>query len=135
MPWSHIKIIALLLLLTMLAHDTVMAGDPHAVSHHQAHAQRSGGGSAETGGPHHASMTADGLAGHGPVLLEAGESPCGPVISLRPPSPPDLLPDRGTAGLIRSLPVDEASVTAPVRRDDPDHPPDVRRALLQVFLN
>ena len=29
LPWSHIKLIALALLLTVLAHDAVMAGDPH----------------------------------------------------------------------------------------------------------
>jgi hypothetical protein len=134
MPWSHIKTIALMLLLTVLAHDTVMAGNPHSAS---THAHPDAGSLVEPGALDHAAMTASGpvAGGSGPVLLIADESPCGLVVALGPPSPPDVLPDRGTASPVRSLPAVEAPVAAPARRADPDHPPDVLRAFLQVFLN
>jgi antitoxin (DNA-binding transcriptional repressor) of toxin-antitoxin stability system len=137
MPWSRIKTIALLLLFTVLAHDAVMAGDPHSASHHSIHTSASNDAPLvhRTGIVPHTSMPVTAPHHGAPVLIAGHEAPCGQVVALRPPAPPDFLPDREATGIIRVLSAAEVTVAEPVRRDDPDHPPDVRRALLQVFLN
>jgi hypothetical protein len=130
MPWPHIKLIALALLLTVLAHDAVMAGDPHhaghdASDHHASPAM-----------PAHHTGTASSIAGHdGGYLVAGSHVPCGPMIAVRPGTVSDLLPDPATHSLIRPLRADSAPMQAPVDDEEPAHPPDVRRALLQVFLN
>ena len=132
LPWSHIRLIALILLFTVLGHDAVMAGNPHAASHqhheHQLSAAHSGHGTSGFG-----ETVPD--AG-GPLLSPEGERPCGSLDALRPPAPaPDLLSDRIDAGIIQPRVADRLPRRAPDRGNEPDHPPDVRRALLQVFLN
>lgn len=131
MPWSHIKLIALALLLTVLAHDTVMAGDPHAAGEH------AGGHHASVSMPaHHTGLATTPLAEHDGERLVAGSHlPCGPTIAVRPGSVLELLPDPEATALIRPLRADSAPLHAPVDGEEPAHPPDVRRALLQVFLN
>lgn len=132
MPWSHIKLIALALLLTVLAHDAVMAGNPHhgttqTVEHHAAAAMNAApmempGAMAEA-------------APDGPALNAASETPCGATVAVRPGSGSDLLLNREAGALIRPMTADAALVLPPVHGEEPAHPPDVRRALLQVFLN
>lgn len=119
--WSHLKLIALVMLLTTLLHDVTMAGDPHDVAPE-----------------HSATHTGHDHPGSPPPPAPSGgtesASECGSFEKLRPPSAGLDLPGE------RTLPPDsgseEASAVASVSRDEePDHPPDVRRALLQVFLN
>lgn len=99
-----------LLLLALVGHDAVMAAGPHEAeaSHHAEH---------DTGD------MPSGISCHVPEGMRA--------------TPPDLpAPDTSNAILI-------AVVLMPLRQEaqpivtgmEPDHPPDVRRAFLQVYLN
>lgn len=130
MPWANIKLVALALLLTVLAHDAVMAGDPHAAGHN---AERHHAGASV-----HESLPAPALhraEQASTYLLLAGETPCDPTIAARPSSAADLLPDRAAEALIQPGAADASLPLAPVSGEEPTHPPNVRRALLQVFLN
>jgi len=97
---------ALGLLLVVLGHDTLMAANPHASEH----------------------------AAHERAPVQAPEA-CGPTQGVQTPSSSDL-DLHGTVGA--PLLVSLAALAAPdVPRwwSEPSHPPDVRRALLQVYLN
>lgn len=102
--------LAPVVLLVLVGHDAVMAAGPHepGASHHAAH------GSGDM---------ASGMTCHVPEGIRA--------------TPPGLpAPDISSAILI-------AVVSVPLRQQvrqittgmEPDHPPDVRRAFLQVYLN
>ena len=86
--------------------------------------------------PAHHIGTVRPTAGPGGERLGAGNHlPCGTTIAVRPGSALERLPDPDATGLIQPLRADAAPVLAPVDGEEPAHPPDVRRALLQGFLN
>jgi len=139
-PWSQIKLIALVMLLTVIAHDAVMAGDPHALpnqsrqSHHRILQHQIDLAGQETG-------AGDGIAmrtGHdGASLVSHAASPCGLIAAVRPPLASDLLADPIETDAALPASAYAAVMLAPERTGEPapGHPPGVRRALLQVFLN
>ncbi|HVL25724.1 MAG TPA: hypothetical protein VM450_16665 [Thermomicrobiales bacterium] len=110
---AHLAAIALGMLLIVLGHDAIMAANPHAAGHGAAHASA----------PH-------------VVAPDHQDVPCGPTIGIRPQPGDDLDATGHLPALIvaDALPL-AARPALPITWVDPDHPPDVRRALLQVFLN
>ncbi len=110
-PRSHIAIIALGLLLIVFGHDTVMVTDPH-----------------DVGGVRHA-------AHHDDAHTPPDDAPCGPVEGVRPQGADGLDVDAPSPCLVVPEGIAPAIPMAPRWWSEPDHPPDVRRALLQVYLN
>jgi hypothetical protein len=137
--WPQLKLVALVMLVTVVMHDAVMAGDPHAAPHHSQHAQHSGHTAAPTQDGH--SGQRDGatlLPGHHDALqLTHGASPCGLIAAARPPLEADPLPRPADAGAVPPLITEPCSIALPDLAGNPGPalPPRVRRALLQVFLN
>ena len=115
--------IALGLLAIVLGHDALMAADPHAPAPPGAHAPS---------GEVAASLGRDPAGAHGRV----DSDPCGLLVGLRPTAPLDLDVDLPAASVPGAILAGELAVRG-VRGgwQEPGHPPDVRRALLQVFLN
>jgi hypothetical protein len=105
---AHLSAVALVILAILFGHDVLMAADPHdAGSSHEAHA---------TG------EAPDGTACHAPEGVR--------------PDPPDqpapALPGDVLGVIPAHIPVDAGRLAW---TEPPTHPPDVLRALLQVFLN
>jgi hypothetical protein len=127
---SQIIAIAFALLLVVLGHDALMAANPHAMASPRPEVATTGHGSHH--GAHRDDVTDPGHASGG----EQGEhSPCGTLHGVRPQPAPDLLPDI-VADAALMLPVrPPARMASAPTWDVPAYPPDVRRALLQVFLN
>jgi hypothetical protein len=112
-PRSHIAIIALGLLLIVFGHDAAMTTDPHDVAVADVHA-----------------------AHHDDAQTPPDDAPCGPVEGVRPqPLDDDMRGDAPAPCLVVPEGIAAAIPSAPRWWSEPDHPPDVRRALLQVFLN
>ncbi len=138
--WSQIKLIALVMLLTVIAHDAVMAGDPHTAPHvsNQSHHTSI---DHQTRHPGQIAGQRDGvtsLIGHdGAPQTTHGASPCGVLAATRPTFATDLLPEPVDAGAAPPLAADPGSDALPERAGTPGPVPSprVRRALLQVFLN
>ncbi len=114
-----IAVIALGLLLTVLGHDALMASAPHPMS--------------PSGHTSHAGHTSP--AGHheSPVLPDGME--CGAATGVHPK--PSTSFDVNDSAMSHSLPqaIDELTGFLPHWSVAPGHPPDTRRALLQVYLN
>ena len=107
---SSIVAISLGFLLTLFGHDVLMAADPHPA------------GTAGQGEHHDSPAPPDDIE-------------CGPIngMHLKPP----YLLDVDDAALAHSLPrtTGERTGFLPHWSVVPGHPPDIRRALLQVYLN
>jgi len=105
---SHIAAIALGLILTVLGHDALMAADPHPSSTD---------------------------AGHRESPLPAHENECGPTTGVhsKAANGPDV--DDSTMAPLLPRASEELTGFLPHWSVAPDHPPDVRRALLQVYRN
>lgn len=114
---SFIAAIALAMLLTVLGHDALMAADPHASSNAGFHSH-----------PDHDAHDHDASA---PV----DTIQCGPATGIHPTLSRTL--DVDNAAVAPSLPsrIEELGGFRPHWSIAPDHPPDTRRALLQVYLN
>jgi len=98
------------MLLAVFGHDAVMAANPHASAH--------------------AATTHEAPAGH------AADAPCGPTQGVRSQADDDPLPDTYPLATLAILVTPSSTAPAmPPTWTEPDHPPDVRRALLQVFRN
>jgi hypothetical protein len=110
---SSIALISLGLLLTMLGHDALMASAPHplAPAGHTSHA-----------GHHEFPAPPDGME-------------CGPTAGVHPK--PSTSFDVTDSAMSHALPwaTDEIIGFFPHWSVAPGHPPDIRRALLQVYLN
>lgn len=107
---SHIAEIALGLLLIILGHDALMAADPH----HAADA---------------------GHAGHHEAPAPANQTECGPTTGMH--AKPSNTLDVDHSATSGSLPqaTEEFTGFVPHWSVEPDHPPDIKRALLQVYRN
>jgi len=103
----HIAAIALGLILTVLGHDALMAADPHPSTD----------------------------AGHHESPVPASETKCGSITGMHPKTSNPL--DVDDSALSHSLPraIEQLTGFLPHWSVEPDHPPDTRRALLQVYLN
>ena len=105
-----LPVLALVVLVTLIAHDAVMAADPH-----------------EPEASHHA------LYGTGD---DAPEANCHLPDSLRPAPPDGPTPDTSSVILIAALMMPlRQEIGHIVPGVVPGHPQDVRRAFLQVYLN
>jgi len=113
---SSFAAIALGLLLTMLGHDALMSADPHP---------------AGTAG--HVRHLGQGEHRESPVPPD--DLDCGPITGMH--LKPSNLLDVDHAALVHSLPrvTDVLAGFLPHWSVAPGHPPDTRRALLQVYLN
>lgn len=110
---SSIAAICLGLLLTVLGHDALMSADPHA------------GGSAghiDLGGHHESPVPPDDID-------------CGPItgMHLKPSNTLDV--DATAVAPSSPFGIEEHVSFSPHWSVAPGHPPDTRRALLQVYLN
>ncbi len=107
---SHTPVITLGFLLTILGHEVLMAAAPHPSAH-----------------PGHAGFH------EAPALPKDIE--CGPTTGMH--SKPSSTFDSDDSAMSNSLPpaTEELTGFLPHWFAAPDHPPDVRRALLQVYLN
>ena len=125
---KHLKLIAFLMALTIIAHDGVMAGDVHRPPTAPVEAPAADSQEGHAGHPHR-QHEADSPDRSDP------DSECGTLAEVRPNQPElfrlELPLERSSA-----LPDGSNSLLRPADRAiEPDHPPDVLRALLQVFLN
>jgi hypothetical protein len=109
-PRTRIAVIALGMLLSILGHDAIMVTNPHEVE--TAHAA------------HHD-------VGH----ASSDDVPCGTIEGVRSPSADDLDTDAPAPCLVMSDGMTVAIPVTPEWWSVPDHPPDVKRAMLQVYLN
>lgn len=107
---SYIAAIALGFLLTILGHDALMAADPHPFAN-------------------------AGHAGHHEAPVPPNDIECGPTTGMHPK--PSTTLDVDDSATSDSLPPasDERTGFLPHWSVAPDHPPDIKRALLQVYLN
>lgn len=110
---SLIAAIALGFLLTILGHDALMAADPHSFAN-------AGHG---------------GRAGHHEFPPPPSDIDCGPITGMHQKTSNTL--DVDDAAVAPSLPsrIEELGSFRPHWSIAPDHPPDTRRAFLQVYLN
>ncbi len=122
---KHLKLIALLLALTLVGHDGAMAGDAHG----------SPAARADSTGQHHHDAHSGHLHDTAPADRTDPESECGPVMNVSPHRPDSSHPILPTTLLATPPDQVNALILPAVRAIEPDHPPDIRRALLQVFLN
>ena len=128
---SQIIAIACGLLLVVLGHDTLMAANPHAMATGTRPEAQVTAAHASHHTTHHQAV----VDAPDPVGEPAGHAPCGTLHGVRPQPAPDLVPDVvSDAALVLPVPAPARMAAAPTW-DVPAHPPDVRRALLQVFLN
>ena len=128
MIWRHIPLIALAMMATIVLHDVAMAGEPHTSirdtitqsSTHHASAHHPGTtGDAETPAPEHPVRSFD-------CLIFPG---------VRPNIAVDIEPGEAATTMLLTTETSETDRFVAHPRIAPDHPPAVRRALLQVYLN
>lgn len=123
---SQIVPIALALVLALLSHDLAMAGDPHAVTPRSVPMQLHG---------HHTEVHSPASTGDrsAPTFDRAHLADCGVVL-------PAVAPSRSFMSSLASSPLTSPSLDTQAQSlpthvgHPPTRPPNVRRALIQVFL-
>jgi hypothetical protein len=104
----HITTLAFGMLLTVFGHDAMMAADPHIREH----------------AVHETSSTSVPMT-----------STCGPTHGARPDTDNDATPDDSAGNPVVPQITETSGIHLLRWWTEPAHPPDVRRALLQVYLN
>lgn len=126
---STIVAIATGLLLVVLGHDVIMAAGPHDAGGQRARVAHQERASDALSDGWDAVPALDGL------LLSATQA-CGTMEGMRQPATPDIEPGApDLAAMFWAQDGEELRGIAPRWWQEPEPPPAVRRALLQVFLN